>query len=182
LTDLFFAMDRGVSRRLGLLPPLVHPKDEFTAGYFAFFVPVMILTVLLWLVFRLSRGSALTNAFLQSGSEFAALVGAPVSWLCVLAASGSGPLQSLVSAPQFYEVAVVLFLWAACSVVDGPALARVFPIVIALHFGYWFWQFGLRPSFGGYSGPLAPFIGLTAIVTGFIYTRQLRHQNPLADC
>ena len=53
--------------------------------------------------------------------------------------------------------------------VSGPAAL----LILALHYGFWFWQFGGHIFFMGYGGPLAPAIGLSACLMWFFYLRGL---------
>ena len=110
-TNPFFNMDRAISRYLGLLPALTHPKDEFTPGYFAFFVPASVLAICIWLLLRLFARSNLTRQFLRSGAGIAALIGTPVSWLCLMWASSSRYGWNPLMAIEFYRSLADPYLW-----------------------------------------------------------------------
>jgi hypothetical protein len=166
-------MDRAISRYLGLLPTLKHPKDEFTSGYFAFFVPAFALAIGLWLLLRLFARSRLTREFLRSGAGIAALIGTPVSWLCLMWASSSRYGWNPLMAIEFYEVLLILVLGVMYLSKNWPFRGIAILIVLVLHYGFWFWEFGPRFSFGAYADPLAPAVGLFAGVAWILYLRQL---------
>lgn len=175
-TDVFFNMDRIVSRDLGLLSVITHPKDEYTPGYFAFFVPAVALAICFWSLLRLYATSAGTREFLRSGAGIAALIGSPISWLCFMWTPNLEHRQNPFATIPLYEVLVILFL-AVVYLFRNWRIPNVAVFVaLVLHYGMWFWEFGRHFSFGGYTGPLSPAVGLCAGLAWVFYLHQLRHQ------
>lgn len=176
-TDLFFNMDRAISRRLGLLSVIAHPKDEYTPGYFAFLVPLLVLAICCWSFLRLFAASRITREFLRSGAGISALIGSPLSWFCFRWAPSLGHRERPFEAIQLYEVLLILvlgviYLFRNWRIPDVTVL-----VGLLLHYGVWFWTFGPSFSFGGYSGPFSPAVGLFAGFAWILYIWQLQRQS-----
>lgn len=172
-----FRMDRVISRYLHLLPDIRVirvPKDEFTEGYFAFFIPAIGLAVCLWLLLRLFSRRGPIREFLRSVSGIVALVALPVWWLCLMYVGERRYGWNPLTAFQFYEVVLVLVSAILYLSRDWTTPDWAVIVIVVLHYGFWFWQFGPRPFFMGYGGPVGAAVGLCAALTWFFYFRQIR--------
>jgi hypothetical protein len=169
-----FRMDGAICRHLGLLPDLKVPKDSFTEGYFAFFLPAIALAACSWVLLRLLARAGIERQLPRSVAGLAALAAAPTWWLCATYAASRRYGWSPFAAIQSYEVVLVLvfatlYLSGKWSVPEWAVL-----VALMLHYGFWFWQFGRHLFFMGYGGPVAPTVGLCAGVTWVLYLRRAR--------
>jgi hypothetical protein len=180
MTSALFRMDVAISQHLSLLPVLKHPKDYFTLGYFAFLIPAVALAVFMWLLLRLFSRTRPAREFLRSVAGLAALIALPVFWLCNAYASQQRYGWDPLTAIQFYEVLLVLVLWIAYVSVDWPAPGLAAAVVLLLHYGFWFWQFGPYAFFVVNAGPIGPAAALCAGSAWFLYLRQVRRLRPSA--
>jgi hypothetical protein len=170
-----FEMDRALSRYLGLLPSLHElpkAKDSFTSGYFAFFLPATALAAFLWFLLRRFAQTRSTLVFLRSFAGIAALAASPAWWLCATYRADVRDAWNPSTAIQFYELLLIIF----CGILH---LSRAWPtcewgmiLIVLLHYGFWFWQFGDRLYFMGYGGPIPPAIGLCDSLLWLLYLRQ----------
>ena len=175
VTAVLTRMDVAIRRWLWPLPSDVRVlKDSYTEGYLAYFVPAVAIAICLWLTSRLLSGSAIIQRFFKSGSGIVALLAAPVWWLCFTYAGTRRYDWNPLTTVHLYEVLLVfaLSIFYLSTRQRLPAWAVV--AFLALHYGFWFSQFGLRPYFMGYGGPVGPSVGLLASLTWVLYLRRLR--------
>jgi hypothetical protein len=177
-TSAFFQMDAKLSRRLGLLADLRHPKDSFTPGYFAFFVPAIAIGGCFWFLLRLFDRTVITREFDLRVAGIAALTAAPISWLFRTWTFEKRYGWSALSALQSYETGFALVLLTVFMRKPRPSTEWPLFVILALHFSYWFWQFGPHFFFGAYAGPLAPAAGLCAGLLWIMYRRQSKGGLP----
>lgn len=168
LSNWFMNMDRAISYQLNLIP------DRYAhsiPGHFAYFVPSTLLIGCLWLFLHLYANRSPGRIFLRTGAGILALIATPVAhlWLAWLAQLWWLPLMAM-------EVVAVTSLAIAYLIAKRPISDRVVLSFIALHFAYWFWEFGPIFEFGAYTGPLAPTAGLCASLAWFYY-RKFGEQN-----
>lgn len=107
-----FEMDRALSRYLGLLPSLHEvpvPKDSFTSGYFAFFLPATALAAFLWFLLLRFAQTRPTLLFLRSFAGIAALAASPAWWLFATYRADVRDAWSPFTAIQFYELLLIIF-------------------------------------------------------------------------
>jgi hypothetical protein len=71
----------------------------------------------------------------------------------------------------FYETVLIVSIAVVYLLGKWRIPGLIFLIVLLLHSGFWFWEFGSRFFFGGYAGPLAPTAGLCAGLAWFMYLR-----------
>ena len=168
----FSHVDWIISRNLGLIPIIDHPKEEVSGGYFAFFIPVLTLAICLYAALRMLADTALSRQFLGWLTGIVSIAGPPGWLICLFVVHGSN--WSLL---QVCEVAFVLALWCVyrSRSVRIPDVAFIF--VLFLHWGLWLWFFGIDVQFGGYFGPVAPTAGLCASLTWAAYWRQSQHDG-----
>jgi hypothetical protein len=165
-----FRMNVAICRYLHLLPNPRVPKDFYTSGYFAFWVPAIVLATCFWaLLRRFSQERFVRTWLLRCAAGITALAAPPVWWLCstYLASRKDGwrPLGAI----QFYEVVLVLACAAPYLSGNRPVPQRASIVFLLGHFGFWLWQFGTHPFFMGYGGPVAPTVGLCAGLTWISY-------------
>ena len=168
-TSTLFRMDHAVSRYMGLLPPGLL-KDEYTNGYFAFFVPAASLTCLIWLLLRSITRGWLGRAFLQSGAGIAAISAAPAWWIFRTYGETKG-WGSRFWWIQSWELAVVVILGFVYIWGYRKINVLVVSAIIVIHYGFWLSQFGSAVYFCGYGGPFAPTLGLISCVTWLWFRR-----------
>jgi hypothetical protein len=156
--------DRVISRRLGLLDPHV----SFTLGYFAFFIPAIVCALCTWCFLRLSAATPFTREFLRSVAGIAAFIGPQAWWLCWSFSSGWNPTAEI---PTFEVVVFVVGVWYLFK--GRPVPGRSVLLVLLLHYGFWFWQYGRHLYFMGYGGPIGLTVGLCASLIWLLYRRQL---------
>ena len=60
---------------------------------------------------------------------------------------------------EFYEVLLILIFGVVYLSKNWSFQDFAVVVVLVLHYGFWFWEFGRRSSFGAYAGPLAPASG-----------------------
>jgi hypothetical protein len=142
------------------------PKDEFVAGYFAFFIPAIALIAGVWLFLRVGRSWRAVNAFLQKGSGLTAVIANPSAHLLLLFATQS-PERSLLVA----ELGAITVLWVAYVSRKSLISDQIALSAFAVHWAFWFWELGPRFFFGGYAGPLASAVGLSATLAWFYYRK-----------
>lgn len=127
----FFRMNVAAYRYLHLylhlLPDVRVPKDSYTGGYFAFFLPAIALTVCIWTLLRLFSRSGLTHRLLRSVGGITALAAGPVWWLLSVYSANRRYGWSPFAAIQYELVLIllcaVLYLagrWAIPTCSDGP--------------------------------------------------------------
>ncbi len=172
-----FEMDRALSRHLSLLPSLHEvpvPKDSFTSGYFAFFLPAASLAAILWfLLLRLAQTRPVLW-FLRSFAGIAALAAPPIWWLCATYRADVRGAWNPLTAIQFYELLLIIFCGFLHLSREWPIFECAMVPIVLLHYGFWFRQFGNRLYFMGYGGPITPMIGLCASLVWLLYLRQIR--------
>ena len=103
----------------------------------------------------------------------AALVGPPAWWLCAVYRASHRYEWNPLEEVQFYEVLLV-FVLGMVYLYREPVPAWAAIVIIALHYGFWFLQFGTRLYFMGYGGPVAPTTALCASLTWVFYLRRFR--------
>ncbi len=179
-TSALFQMNVAIYKRLHLLPDLRVPKDYYTGGYFAFFLPAIALAVCSWLMLRLFSRRGLICELLRSVAGIAALVGPPIWWLSSTYAANRRYGWSPFAAIQFYEVVLVLVLAILYLSRNWSIPEWIATVILLVHYGFWFWQFGMYPFFMGYGGPVAPTIGLCAGLTWLLYLGRVRRVQNVA--
>lgn len=178
-TSLLFRMEVAVYRYAHILPDLKTvrvPKDSYTSGYFAFLVLATALALCIWALLRVLRHARLTSEILRSVAEIVALAAAPVWWFCATYSASRRDGWNPFTAVQFYEVVLVL----VCAILY---LSGKWPIpewgsilIVLVHYGFWFWQFGPYPFFMGYGGPVAPAMGLCSTLAWVFYVRGIERE------
>lgn len=175
VTTALIRMDVTIHRWLWPLPSGVRVlKDSYTEGYFAFFVPAIAIAICLCVTFHLLSGSALVQRFFKSGAGIIALIGAPVWWLCFTYMGTRRYEWNPLTTIHLYEVLLMLGLSIFYLSARRFIPAWTFMALVTFHYGFWFWQFGLRPYFMGYGGPVGPSIGLAACLTWLLYLQGVR--------
>ncbi len=168
LTSALFRMDYSIQRFLHIRQTDLH------FGNWAFFLPGTVLALCIWLSLHFSSHTRLTRGILRPVGGIVALTALPIYWLCATYSAshryGWNPLHAI----QFYEVALVLI----CVFLYLGGRWRV-PwwgnlIIILLHYGFWFRQFGTEYLLTAYSGPitLTPIVGLSSTLAWILYVRR----------
>jgi hypothetical protein len=172
-----FEMDRALSRFVGLLPSLHEvpvPKDSFTSGYFAFFLPATALAAFFWFLLRRFGHTRPTLVFLRSFAGISALAASPAWWLCATYRADVRADWNPLTAIQFYELLLIIFCGLLYVFRGWPSFEWAMVLMVLLHYGFWFWQFGDRLYFMGYGGAITPAIGLCASLLWLLYLRQTK--------
>lgn len=142
--------------------------DDYFEVQEAFFLLVVALAMVLFLVFRISAGSAVTRALLRVLAGFVAVGGFPLAVLYI-GQSYSGFSRAMVSV-LFLEllgasICVFLFEWGKWSV---PTVFTV--LFVAVHFGVW-----ALATWGSYEFiPFYSLIGFFASLAWGIYVAWTR--------
>lgn len=174
VTSRLVRMDIAISRYLGILPDFKSatvPKDDFTGGYFAFFLPAFVLAFCIWILLRVFSRALLQTQILESFGGIAALGALPIYWLCATYSSshryGWNPFTTI----QFYELAAVLICASLYLRSHWPIPMWGSLVFALLHYAFWFQQFGTYHIFSGNGGSitLLPIVGLTATLTWVLY-------------
>lgn len=160
MTSAFLWANDAIYRRLHLLPDFRVPKDSYTGGYFALFLPALVLAAFFWASIRSSSRIPRARKFYRVVTGVVALAGAPGWWLCLTHANNSVDewisFAALPACELTFTIAFATLYWfRRLKVSDG-----ILTFVIMLHYSYWFWQFGRTVFFLGYGGPIAPASGL----------------------
>lgn len=175
------AMDHEISRYLNVLPSSTGhllgasriPRDVVTGGYFAFFLPGIVLTLSLWALLRLLRRTQLVHEILRSLAGIVALCGAPFWRLWVNYLAGHWWWWSALVKVQFYEVVIVLCCAVAFFLGKWLVPAKASIALLLVHYGFWLWQFrfSFRQLMWGWGGSFAvlPIVGLFAGLTWALY-------------
>jgi hypothetical protein len=169
-------MDIAISRYLRILPDLRTvrvPKDSYTGGYFAFFLPALALALCIWTLLRIFSRTRLTAKILRPFAGIAALAGLPVYWLCAMYFSSHQYGWNPLTAIQFYELVVVLICVSSYLLWNWTVPLWGSLIMILLHYGFWFRQFGTDYLLTGYGGSitLTPIVGLSSALAWILYVR-----------
>jgi len=181
VTSALFRMNEAVYVHLGFFPANVRVwKDHYTEGYFAFFVPAVVLAVSLWVLLRRGSRLELIGESLRSLAGFTGIAAPPAWLLCSTYLAERRDGWSPFTAISFYEVVLVLVLTASYLSRQWPNSEWAAIVILVLHYGFWLWQFGPRPFFMGYGGPLAPSAGLCAGLAWIFYLRQVRRARKVA--
>lgn len=177
-------MDVFLSRSFHIINATSVPKDYFTAGYFAFALPAIALSVGLVILLRAFCPAAFRTGILISFGGFSAMAALPVYWLSSTYVSAHRYGWSPFRAVQFYEL-FVAFIWLLLLLWRKrpfPFWSNVFAIL--LHFTFWFQQFGTFHVFSGAWGPIVvlPVVGLIAALAWALYLREVdREQHSESD-
>jgi hypothetical protein len=174
-TSTLFRMNVAVYRYLHLLPDVRVPKDYYTGGYFAFFLPATALAICVWALLRVLSRSELAHGLLRSVAGITALAASPAWWVWSTYLVGRRDGWSPFAAIQFYELALVLLCATLYLFGKWGVPTWISIIILLLHNGFWFWQFGSAPFFMGYGGPVAPTVSLCAVTTWVLYLQRSRH-------
>lgn len=180
LTSRLFRMDVAINRSLHILNTADIPKDYFTLGYFAFFLPAMGLALCLWALLRLFSRASLTEDILKAFGGIAAFAALPIYWLFAeYSAShryGWNPLRAI----QFYELVVVLICVSLYLRRNWPVPWWGNILIALLHYGFWSWQFGTYYILVGNGGPIIflPLIGVVSALAWVLYIRHSRMAAP----
>jgi hypothetical protein len=163
LVHLLFNWEVDIRAFLRLRP------TDFHEGYWAIFMPGVLVALFIWGVLRLSSHTRATHEVLRSVAGITAFVSPGTFWLCGTYIASSKNGWSALKSAQFYElilaaVCVLLYLSNAWPI---PKWGDV--VMILLHYTFWFWQFGPFTFFMGYGGPLAPAIALGSTVAWAVY-------------
>jgi hypothetical protein len=174
-TSPLFRMNVAIYRYLHLLPNTSIPKDYYTSGYFAFWLPAIVLAACFWALLRLfSQKRLIRGWLLRCVAGITSLAAPPAWWLCSMYLTSRKDGWSLLGSIQFYEVVLVL----ACAIpyLSGNRPIPKWPSIVTLllHLGFWLWQFGTRPFFMGYGGLVAPTLGFCAGLTWIFYVLRSR--------
>ena len=142
----FIGMERGLNAFIGL------PYSDFTRGYFAIWIPTVVLALLVWVGLRRS-------GILVSRYALALTIATPlIVWILI----GRNPWHYGITLPVIELLAVVVsrIVLNRCGV--KSLLKSVQFSCILLHFGFWYFLTESDPSFPGYDGPFGPILGACA--------------------
>ena len=171
----FLQMDFFLSRRLGLIPTLPGlkvPKDDYTEGYFAFFIPAMVLAVAVWALLRLSARRSSTQEFLRSVAGITAIAAAPLWWLSMPYIRNGIRGWIWTDKIAFVELTVVLMIAGFYRFGKWPKSDQTMIALITLHYGFWSSQFGTHQWL--YQALVGPIVGLCASLAWVFFIRQTR--------
>ena len=170
ISNFLLGEDRVVSGRLGL----TGPHADSSPGYFAFFVPGVVLALCTWCFLRLSAKTPFTREFFRSGAAIAAFVGPQAWWLCLNYANRFW--QTAFFDVPIYEVTIFVggIMYALKS---RPIPGRYVSVMLLLHYAFWFAIYGRHLYFMGYGGPIGLTVGLCASLTWLLNKRELEKSN-----
>jgi hypothetical protein len=170
VTSALFRMDYSIHRFLHL------QQTDLHYGNWAFFLPGTALALCIMISLHFARRAPLTREILRSAGGIAALCSLPAYWLCAMYSGNRRYGWNPFHAIQLYEAVLVLL----CVVLYLGGEWRV-PwwgnlIMILLHYGFWFRQFGTEYLLTAYGGPitLAPIAGLSSTLAWILYVRCLQ--------
>ncbi len=177
LTSALFRMDNAIQRFLHI------QQTDLHFGNWAFFLTGTVLAFCIWMPLHFSSHSRLTREILRSAGGMAAISAVPFYWLCAMYSGnrryGWNPFHSI----QLYEVVlalvcVFLYLGGRWRVPWWGNLIMIF-----LHYGFWFRQFGTDYVLKVYGGPitLTPIIGLCTTLAWTLYVRRVPPNSRTQD-
>jgi hypothetical protein len=173
VTSLLFRMDVAISRYLHILNTAEVPKDYFTSGYFAFFLPALGLALCFWILLRLFSRQQISREIPNTLGGIVALAASPIYWLLASYVAGLRYGWNPFRAIQVYElIAILICLSISLRWQRTPLWISI--LVVLLHYAFWFQQFGTYHVLRGNAGPivLLPIVGLASALAWISYSAQ----------
>lgn len=147
-------------------------QTDFVRGYFALWIPSILLAILIWCLLRTFARSNLTREFLRSVAGIITVF-MPLAFTVVYFKKMSWSLAWLDKVDWFEIpaalICVLLFLSGRWPL---PALAGY--LLLAMHFAYWYFvgQSGASSSFADYGGPYGDALGFCSALAWFQYAHR----------
>ena len=158
---------------------LLHIRQtDYIRGYFEFAIPSVILAACICMLLHISSDRRLTKQILRSVAGIVLLFGPLAFWILYYQLVGWSFGWPYRGAPVELALAVlclILYLSGNWPVPRGAGI-----LLLAAHYGFWYWTPSTNPMLAGFTGPIAPVLGFCAALAWGAYRARLRQDEAMS--
>jgi hypothetical protein len=149
-------------------------QTDLIRGYFEYGIPSIILASCICIVLHLSSPFRLTREVLRSVAGLILIICPPVFWVCYYQVIGWPIRWPYRGAP--IEIALAIVCMVGYLLHKWKAVLWFKILLLAGHYGFWWWMPSSNPTRADYAGPIGPILGVCSAVAWAVYSEKAKVQ------